>query len=78
MEDSGGLICAYLLNGKGGGTELDWRGVRAWQPDDGPLWVHLDHTGDAANQWVKQESDVGPVIAETLLQDEVRPRLLRI
>lgn len=76
MEPDGGLICAYSLDGKGGGTQLDWAGIRAWGPADGLLWVHLDRTGEEASHWVANESGVDPVISETLLQDEVRPRLL--
>ncbi len=38
----GGLVAAYLLDGKGGGRLLDWQALREWRPDDGFLWVHLD------------------------------------
>ena len=76
MDTDGGLICAYLLDGQGGGKQLDWDGIKAWQPADGLLWVHLDRTGEKASQWVLSESGVDPVISETLLQEEVRPRLL--
>ncbi len=76
MDTDGGLICAYLLDGKGSGTPLDWAGVRSWKPTDGLLWVHLDHTGERADVWLRDESGLDPVVSETLLQDEVRPRLL--
>ncbi len=76
MDTDGGLICAYLLDGKGSGTPLDWAGVRSWKPTDGLLWVHLDHSGEQANIWLRDESGLDPVVSETLLQDEVRPRLL--
>ncbi len=76
MDTDGGLICAYLLDGKGSGTPLDWAGVRSWKPTDGLLWVHLDHTGEKADVWLRDESGLDPVVSETLLQDEVRPRLL--
>ena len=76
MDTDGGLICAYLLDGKGSGTPLDWAGVRSWKPTDGLLWVHLDHTGERADVWLRDESGLDPVVSETLLQDELRPRLL--
>ncbi len=76
MDTDGGLICAYLLDGEGSGTPLDWAGVRSWKPTDGLLWVHLDHTGERADVWLRDESGLDPVVSETLLQDEVRPRLL--
>ena len=78
MEVDDGLICAYVLDGKGGGRQLDWAAIRAWKPDDGLLWVHLDRTGAAGRRWLMSESGVDPVISDTLLQEEVRPRLLPI
>ena len=71
-----GLICAYLLDGEGGGKVLDWTGVRAWTPSDGVLWVHLDRLAEPARGWVLTESGLSSVIAESLLADETRPRIL--
>ncbi len=76
MDTDGGLICAYLLDGKGSGKPLDWAGVRSWKPSDGLIWVHLDHTGEQASHWLHDESGLDPLVSETLLQAEVRPRLL--
>ena len=45
MGADDGLICAYALDGQGGGREVGWPEIRAWQPGDGLLWVHLDRTG---------------------------------
>lgn len=71
-----GLICAYLLDGAGGGTALDWAGVRAWTPGDGVLWVHLDRLVEPARAWMLNESGISQVVSETLLADETRPRIL--
>jgi zinc transporter len=71
-----GLICAYLLDGAGGGTVLDWAGVRAWTPGDGLLWVHLDRLVEAARAWLHDESGIAPVVGGSLLADETRPRVL--
>lgn len=76
MEADDGLICAYLLDGRGGGKLINWDEIKLWKPADGLLWVHLDRTGERASDWVLNESGLDPVVAETLLQDEVRPRLL--
>ena len=80
MSKSGddGLVCAYLLDGKGGGKPLDWQGVRAWRPEDGVLWVHLDRKGEAARAWLADDSGIDPVSREILLTAEVRPRLLSL
>ncbi len=74
MEGSGGLICAYVLDGKGGGRELSWTEIRSWHEDDGVLWVHLDRTQETAQTWLNGEGNLDPVIAEALLAEETRPR----
>lgn len=78
MSEQDGLICAYLLDGKGGGRALGWPQILAWRPHDGLLWLHLDQTGSEAKRWLQQESGVDPVICEALLQEDVRPRVLAI
>jgi zinc transporter len=78
MSDQDGLICAYVLDGTGGGREIGWPEVRAWREEDEVLWVHLDRTGPEAGAWLREESGVDPVICESLLADEVRPRVLRL
>ncbi len=42
MSNDRGLICAYFLDGQGGGTAPDWTGVETWAPEQGVLWMHLD------------------------------------
>lgn len=71
-----GLICAYVLDGEGGGKILDWAGVRAWCPGDGILWLHLDRLAEPAAAWVREESGVAPLIVESLLADGSRPRIV--
>ena len=43
MNNDRGLICAYLLDGKGGGTALDWAAnlVAVCEPSQRPLWAIL-------------------------------------
>ncbi len=78
MSDADGLICAFILDGKGGGRPVDWPEISAWTPDQGVLWVHLDRTGNKTRHWLAKESRIDPVICQTLLQEEVRPRVLHI
>jgi len=73
MTDKDGLICAYRLDGEGGGQETDWTGVRAWKPGDGLLWVHLDRSAQAAQDWLGK-SGLNPLVADALLADDSRPR----
>lgn len=74
MNDSDGLVFAFALNGRGGGTPLDLVGVREWRPKDGTLWVHLDYTRSAAKEWLQNNSGIDPVIVEALTAEETRPR----
>ena len=73
------MLFAYVLDGQGGGTELDWQRIRAWTPEDGVLWVHLDRTGTAAQAWVSDEIGIDKATTETLLMAmATRPRVQRI
>jgi len=72
-----GLIAAYIFDGRGGGRRLDWAAVRA-QPElkEGEfLWIHLDYSQPDVQQWLREESGVDDVIADTLLTEEIRPRV---
>ncbi len=76
LED--GLICAYALDGQGGGREVGWPEIRRWRPEDGLLWVHLDRTGPASQRWLREDGGFDPVIAAGLLAEDVRPRELPV
>jgi len=65
MDQSDGLIFAYLLDGQGGGRELNWEEIRTWSPEDGVLWVHLDRTGEQARSWVSNETHIDKATTET-------------
>jgi zinc transporter len=67
MDADNGLLFAYVLDGEGGGTKLDWDGIEKWQEADGTLWVHFDRTGNGAEEWVRRESGIEPAAAGTLL-----------
>lgn len=73
-----GLIYGFLLDGSGGGRQLDWDGVRGWQPSDGYLWVHLDRTAPETADWLQREAGVDPLVCQALLAEETRPRALVI
>lgn len=70
-----GLRFACVFDGKGGAIERTWAGVRAWRPEDGFLWVHLERDEPEAQGWVLEESGIDPVIAEGLLAEDSRPRV---
>ncbi len=70
-----GLRFACVFDGKGGATERNWSGVRAWRPEEGFLWVHLERDDADAQGWVIDESGIDPLIAEALLAEDSRPRI---
>lgn len=69
-----GLIAGYILDGAGGATEVGWEEIRAWNGEQGVLWVHLDYTQEASQRWVREDSGLGSVLADALLAEETRPR----
>jgi zinc transporter len=75
-REESGLVCAIVFDGRGGGRMLDWAGINAWRESDGVLWVHLDRAATDARHWIEGESRVPALMADALLAEEVRPRLL--
>lgn len=75
-EDTGeGLVCAYLLDGRGGGRQIGWDEVRRRRPEDGLLWVHLDRRMDDARGYIRAHREIEPVLVEALIGEESRPRV---
>lgn len=70
------LICAYLLDGAGGGQPLDWPAIAGWRRGQGTLWVHMDYTAAQARQWVTGEGGFDEIVSTALLAEETRPRCL--
>lgn len=75
MSDSDGLVHAYVVDPQGKGTRLEWEQVRTWSSDQGLLWLHLDCLNPDAQTWLAQESGLGEVLAEAMMEEESRPRV---
>lgn len=73
-----GLRHACLLDGEGGLSPFDPSRLDEWSPADGPLWLHLDLTAPAGQEWLTHRSGIDPVAIDALLTVESRPRLTRI
>ncbi|MDP2647356.1 MAG: zinc transporter ZntB [Desulfobacterales bacterium] len=76
MNKKNGLIFGYVLDGKGGGTEVDWDGVKPWTPEKGTLWVHLDYTAEEVQQWLEAESSLSEISRDLLTEKDTRPRFV--
>ncbi len=71
-----GLQHAYLLDGNGGAERLDWNGVERWSPNDGILWLNLDYTLPDSERWLRMHSQIDPLVRDSLLDPDPRPRAL--
>jgi len=69
-----GLICSYILDGKGGANPVGWETIEKWTPADGLLWIHMDRRNPSVQQWVEEKAGVDEIISEALLTEETRPR----
>jgi len=74
MSEANGLINAFLLDGHGFGSAIDWDAIRAWNVQQGTAWIHLDFTNSEAQQWLLEESGLNRIVAEALIAEETRPR----
>lgn len=73
-----GLVLSYLLDGKGGGKRLDWEEIRAWEAEQGLLWVHLNRDSADSREWLQHQSGVDSLVAEAMLAESTRPRCVQM
>jgi zinc transporter len=68
-------VAAYLLDGNGGCTLLQFPTFEdlAGRPDR-LLWIHLDYSNPQAEEWLSQQSRLDPLVIESLLSQDSRPR----
>ncbi len=74
MTAQSGFIFAFCLDGQGGGKSVAWEDIAKWAPTDGTLWIHLDYRGEGARNWLEKESNIDPLLLESLTATETRPR----
>ena len=74
MGDLDSLIHAHLLDGKGGGKDLNWDDIEGWEPSRGLLWIHLDSKHPDTRDWLKNKSGLNTLTSDSLLEQETRPR----
>lgn len=71
-----GLIVGFLLDGKGGAREVGWPEIRAWTPDAGVLWLHLNRTKADAQTYIRREAGLDEIVVDALLAPDTRPRVV--
>jgi zinc transporter len=74
-EEHDGLVSGLLLDGQGGAREVEWKDVRAWTPESGVLWVHLNRTKEDSDHYIRHEAGLDAVVVDALLAPDTRPRV---
>ncbi len=77
MKDDG-LICAYALDGDGGGREISLEEASGISSEKGFVWIHLDYAAAGVQRWLNEKSGLDEIIVSTLLAPETRPRSVAI
>ncbi|MBP6010970.1 MAG: zinc transporter ZntB [Alphaproteobacteria bacterium] len=75
-RDDDGLIVGLLLDGKGGARAVGWPEIRAWVPEAGVLWVHLNRTKENAEAYIRTQAGLDEVVVDALLVADPRPRVV--
>jgi zinc transporter len=70
-----GVRFALLLDGAGGGTQLDLTAINSLKPDEGVAWLHLERDHPAAAEWIRTKSGLDPLVMDALLEEDTRPRV---
>jgi zinc transporter len=77
-EGPNGLVCAFTLDGAGGGAPIGWDEIRAGIPKRGSQWIHLDRAAGEAKRWLREDSGLSSLACDALLAEETRPRVDRM
>ncbi|MCW8915311.1 MAG: zinc transporter ZntB [Magnetovibrio sp.] len=74
MLDHPEVVCAYELNGRGQGHEVNWDALLNWSQSKKPVWVHLDCAHEATEAWLRDVAKLDTFVIDGLLAEESRPR----
>lgn len=67
-------VAAFLLDGRGGCQVIDKKATLDQSSPANPLWVHIDYTKPQAEEWLKEQNRLDPLVVESLLSQDSRPR----
>lgn len=74
MLDHPEVVCAYELDGKGRGHEVEWEFLKNWSQSENPVWAHLDCAHEATETWLRDVAKLDSFVIDGLLAEESRPR----
>lgn len=72
--DEQGLIFAFRLDGKGGGSELAWNSLELKGKHSSLVWAHFDHENPTTRIWLEEHSGLDPIVRDVLQAEDPRPR----
>lgn len=74
-----GLLFARVLDGAGGARPIEWSRCEHWWPANPreTLWIHVERTAPCVREWLVEQLGFSEETAESLLDDETRPRAYR-
>ncbi len=70
------IIFAQELDGKGGATNIEEANLKRVWDSTGLTWIHFNMNANKTQEWLTQDSGLPPIILETLLGEDTRPRSL--
>jgi zinc transporter len=76
MPALGHFHLGFVLDGAGSGRAIEAGGARRWTPEQGVLWVVLDRNHPEARTWLTKVAALKPIVVESILANEPRPRCL--
>lgn len=66
----------WVLDGRGHGELLPWRPDQAVPLARGVVWFHLNYADEKARDWLLRSGMLTTPVAQSLLDEETRPRVL--
>lgn len=76
METPQHIIFAHELDGQGGAKPIEAVNLKRVWATPSLTWAHLNMNSPKTEAWITHESGLPPIISETLLGEDTRPRIL--
>ena len=77
LEDKG-LLYAFDFDGQGGCSAISADEIDQAEKPGATRWVHLDFTKSSTQKWLRKQPDIDPIVIDALLDEDSRPRELKI
>lgn len=76
---SQGLLHAFVLDGNGSAQAINFADLAGLQlAEQQSLWLHWERSHLHAEQWLRESSGLNEFACDLLLEENTRPRLLRL